>query len=101
MGRIMFYPSHSIRSMKMKEDKLFLKFNFQHPLIPKFIELFLQPFLSYNSDDIRREGKGRPACQGCSGSKTTWGRAEGIYSRTSLVTDQGGHSSLLGSILLP
>lgn len=32
---IMFYPSHSIRSMQ--EDKLFLKFNFQHPLIPKFI----------------------------------------------------------------
>lgn len=31
----MFYPSHSIRSMK--EVELFLKFNFQHPLIPKFI----------------------------------------------------------------
>jgi len=31
----MFYPSHSIRSIK--EVKLFLKFIFQHPLIPKFI----------------------------------------------------------------
>lgn len=31
----MFYTSHSIRSMK--EVELFLKFNFQHPLIPKFI----------------------------------------------------------------
>lgn len=31
----MFCPSHSIRSMK--EEKLFLKFNFQHPLIPKYI----------------------------------------------------------------
>lgn len=32
---MMFHPSRSIRSMK--EDKLFLKSNFQHPLIPKLI----------------------------------------------------------------